>query len=497
MLSGRSRRSCFIVALLLMGSLVGASLGETVRAAPARYVMQGVVETDTPTSTPTDTPTSTPTDTPTATPTDTLTGTPTDTPTPTATASIILTSTPIPPAHIVISEFRSRGPNGIDEPDDEFVELYNPTGAATNIGGWSIKRSSSCGTTIDNLVTIAPNVILQPGQHFLAGSNRNSSLTGADQIFTPAIADKGGVALVNSAGIVVDQAGMCAATLFREGAFLTPLTGTANQSYERKPGGSTSCYDTDYNADDFALISPANPQNLASPAVMCSGVPVSTPTFTPTPTPTRTATPLPTAYPSTVVINEFLPHPRADWNDDGVFNTSDEYIEIINMGVNAINLKNWKLDDGDGGSSPYALPDITLQPRQIAHFFGSETGILLSDGGDTVRVIKPDGRTADIYTYPVVSATDRTWCRLPDGNGAWGFVCYPTPGRPNTLVNSATASPEAGPVTEADSICPLADTVPQAVRLAECESFGSGVWKGFREEQLWLPSRWKWDVVVE
>jgi hypothetical protein len=501
--------------------------------ASSRVMCSGVL-TATPTSTASQTPTPTLSPTPTATSTGTPTNTPTDTSTPTQTgtvtatptptASMTATPTPVAPEHLVISEFRSRGPNGTE---DEFVELYNPTGAVANIGGWSIKRSSSCGTTTYNLVTIASNVILQPGQYFLAASNSNSSLTGADQTFSPTIADEGGVALVNLSGTVVDQAGICTSTQYHEGTNLTPLTGMSDQSYERQPGGDTACYDTDNNAGDFALISPANPQNLASSRVMCSGVLTATPTSTAsqTPTPTLSPTPtatfsktatstkamtpthspsnthtstfLPTVYPGVMAINEFLPHPRTDWNADGVVNTGDEYIEIINMGVNAINLKNWKLDDGDGGSSPYTLPDMTLQPRQIAHFFGSETGISLSDGGDTVRLIKPDGHTADIYTYPVVSASDRTWCRLPDGNGAWGFVCRPTPGHPNTPVNSATTVPGAGPVTEGDSVCPLADTVPQPVRLAECESFGSGVWNSLGEEQFWLQSRWKWDVFVE
>jgi len=488
--------------------------------------------TDTPTATSTGTPTNTPTDTSTptqtgtATPTPTATNTPTSTATftPTPTASMTATPTPVAPEHLVISEFRSRGPNG---GDDEFVELYNPTGATVDLGEWRIRKSSGCGTTISTLVIITSGTTLRSGQHFLAASISNSSLTGADQTFSPAIADEGGVTLLDSSGMVVDQAGMCAATQYREGTNLTPLTGMSDQSYERQPGGDTACYDTDNNAGDFALISPANPQNLASSRVMCAGVLTATPnsTASQTPTPTLSPTPtatfsktatstkamtpthspsnthtstfLPTVYPGVMAINEFLPHPRTDWNADGVFNTGDEYIEIINMGVNAINLKNWKLDDGDGGSSPYTLPDTTLQPRQIAHFFGSETGISLSDGGDTVRLIKPDGHTADIYTYPVVSASDRSWCRLPDGNGAWGFVCRPTPGRPNTPVNSATPVPGAGPVTEGDSVCPLADTVPQPVRLAECESFGFWMWNSLREEQFWLQSRWKWDVFVE
>ena len=38
--------------------------------------------------------------------------------------------------NIVVSEFRVRGPNG---GNDEFVELYNLSGAPVAIGGWKIR----------------------------------------------------------------------------------------------------------------------------------------------------------------------------------------------------------------------------------------------------------------------------------------------------------------------------------------------------------------------
>jgi hypothetical protein len=446
--------------------------------------------TNTLTNTSTSTLTSTAADTPTPTDTASPTQTGTTTPTPSATA------TPSAPAHLVISELRSSGPNGLD---DEFVELFNPSGGAVNIGAWMIKRSSSCTASITTLATILANTILQPGQHYLLAANSNSSLTGADQTFSPAIADDGGVALVNAAGTMVDQVGMCISTLYREGQNLTPLTGISNQSYERKPGGFTSCYDSDNNAGDFTLISPANPQNKASPVVMCAGVLTSTPSFTPSRTPTRTPTRTSTALPGEVVINEFLPHPVTDWNGDGTANTGDEYIELINMGTESVNLRNWKLDDGDGGSSPYTLPNLILLPRQIAIFYQTETGISLSDGGDTVRLFKPDDRTADIYTYPVVAAADRTWCRLPDGTGTWAFACRPSPGAPNMHIESGTPGPGSTPAAggaEAVPAC-LTDLVPQALRVAECNSPGTEIWGQTGSREIWLESRWKWNVFVE
>ena len=89
------------------------------------------------------------------------------------------TATPTAPTHVVISEFRTLGPNGAD---DEFVELYNPSGGAVNIGGWTIRDSSGCGTTISTLVTIPLNVVLAAGQHYLTAASE-ASVTGADLTF--------------------------------------------------------------------------------------------------------------------------------------------------------------------------------------------------------------------------------------------------------------------------------------------------------------------------
>ena len=223
-------------------------------------------------------------------------------------------------------------------------------------------------------------------------------------------------------------------------------------------------------------------------------------TLTRTQTLTRTPSRTATTVPGNVVINEFLPHPHTDWNGDGLANTGDEYIELINLGTASISLRNWKLDNGDGSSSPYTLPDMTLLPRQMAVFYHTASGIPLSDGGDTVRLLKPDGRTADIFTYPVVTSMDRTWCRLPDGSGTWAFACRPTPGKPNVPVAATTpgavSTPAAGTDEEAGAGCRVA-SAPPVIRAAECSSPGTGMWGEQEGGQTWLERRWKWDVFVE
>jgi len=46
------------------------------------------------------------------------------------------------PGDVVISEFRTRGPNGAT---DDFVELYNRTASPVNISEWKIEASTSMG----------------------------------------------------------------------------------------------------------------------------------------------------------------------------------------------------------------------------------------------------------------------------------------------------------------------------------------------------------------
>ncbi len=525
-----------LTTLLLAGGMLGMALESSARAAPANNPAQQGAETDTPTETSTDT--LTPTDTPkdTLTPTITLTPSETETPslksrathtraptrtrTPTRTTTPTRTRTPTPtitntgtlptptpsaPHHVVISEFRTIGPLGAN---DEFIELYNPTGTLVNIGYWYISKSSACGTTISTLVSIYYGTILQPGQHYLVAAYASySSITNADQRFSPGIADTSGLALVTYGGSVIDQVGMCSGTYYHEGRPLpplpvapltgtpTPIPGTSNQSYERKPGGLTSCFDTGDNVNDFTLISPANPQSQSNGSVLCAGVVLTSPTpsLTSTITLTRTPTRAPTAIPASVVLNEFLPHPQTDWNGDGTANVGDEYIEIINVSPNTLNVKGWKLDTGVNSVKTFTLPDLTLQPRQIATFFDSQTGLSLSDGGGTVRLL--NGRIVDAYTYPVVELPERTWCRLPDGSAFWGFVCRPTPGQPNISVSAAL--PVSGSVAGGGSNCPQGNIAPQALVLAECGSFGTGITNNLGEGTFWLPSRWKWGVFLE
>lgn len=169
---------------------------------------------------------------------------------------------------IVISEFRTRGPNG---GNDEFVELYNLSNAPVNIGGWRLRGSSASGST-SNRATIPIGVTVQPGCHYLLANSGYSGGVAADQTYGTGISDNGGMALVSDDGTIVDQVGLSSGSAFKEGATLTPLTTSENRSYERKPGASAgSGTDTDVNSDDFKITSPSTPENASSACISAGG----------------------------------------------------------------------------------------------------------------------------------------------------------------------------------------------------------------------------------
>ena len=220
----------------------------------------------------------------------------------------------------------------------------------------------------------------------------------------------------------------------------------------------------------------------------------------------RTPTRIPTAVPPPplIGINEFVPRPGHDWNNDGVINTDDEYIELINHGVVDVNLSGYSLDDEVNiGSAPFRLPSVTLRPGERRVFYGSETGLLLSDGGDGVRLLNPNGQLGDAYNYRVVRFPDQSYCRLPDNGGLddWNQNCFPTPGLQNSLSGSTVNPPTSG---DAENLCPIADTLPTDFVFAECPPFGNNIWNpaywdrnGWYGERNLPNSPGKWNVFVD
>ena len=121
-----------------------------------------------------------------------------------------------PVTHIVISEFRTRGPTdpspALGEGTDEFLELFNPSSAPLSLSGLYIWVSSCGGGAVPAPVSL-PAVSLSPGAHYrIGGASYSGSvmpdLPGQDlRLF-----DDGGIALrqgPTDPTTTVDAVGFC------------------------------------------------------------------------------------------------------------------------------------------------------------------------------------------------------------------------------------------------------------------------------------------------
>ena len=170
----------------------------------------------------------------------------------------------------------------------DYVEIFNSSDAAVNIGGWTIEYGSATGTwgsSATNIFTFPAGTTIQPCQYLLVAGATGSAAGGAlpltpDFTFTIAMsATNGKVALFNAvnsnkacgsetAGTLVDKlaygTGNCP-----EGtavATLTVITGAVRNNNGRD--------DTDNNSADFTIVTAPVPHNAASPAPAgCGGTP--------------------------------------------------------------------------------------------------------------------------------------------------------------------------------------------------------------------------------
>lgn len=203
--------------------------------------------------------------------------------------------------HVVISQIFGGGGNTGAPYTHDFIELYNPTSETVSLNGWKLEYASKDGGfPSSNNMTLSG--ALAPGGYFLieqaAGKNSPAALPTPDASGSLALGGTDGkVRLSDASGAVVDMVGYGAATTF-EGSGPTKVLSTTTAAIRKASvaGGNDRGQDTDNNATDFEVGSPA-PRNSASPSDVPSVVTVQPVTGSPAPNawPAGTAVTLSTA----------------------------------------------------------------------------------------------------------------------------------------------------------------------------------------------------------
>lgn len=143
---------------------------------------------------------------------------------------------------------------------------------------------------------------------------------------------------------------------------------------------------------------------------------------------------------ASITINEFLPNPSGPSSEDS------EWIELFNSDATPADVSGWKLDDEEGGSSPYVIASGSSIPATgFLVFEKSATNIALNNSGDTVRLFNLTGEIVDSHTYTSINE-DISIGRTSDGSGSWTICTQFTKGASNSCsMPSATPVPTSTP----------------------------------------------------
>ncbi len=213
------------------------------------------------------------------------------------------------------------------------------------------------------------------------------------------------------------------------------------------------------------------------------------------------------AHPPGLRLNEVMPAPRADWNHDGLANPDDEWIEIYNRGPDAIDLYGWQLSDepldqgtntdlgqtatgdteanaSEPGDADAALAGRRwrvatshwLEPGQFILFFRTVTRLSLSDRGDQVHLLDPQGQVVDTLRWTRSPGTNRTWARTLDGGGSWVNDMAVTLGLPNLPPTpTPTPTPRPRPARRTPTPTPAPHELGEDIAAARSDPLGSPI----------------------
>lgn len=190
---------------------------------------------------------------------------------------------------LVISQVYGSGGNSGAAFRNDYVELFNSSSTAINLGGFSVQYASATGTgNFANGVVALPSVSLQPGQYFLvqqaSGGAAGNLLPTVDAMGIVSMAGASGkVVLVNATAGLACNGGSTPCNM-EQTAQIIDLVGYGNANFfEVAPTAALSvitsafragngCIDTGNNSNDFR-VSGSAPRNSSSPLNVCGGAP--------------------------------------------------------------------------------------------------------------------------------------------------------------------------------------------------------------------------------
>lgn len=150
-----------------------------------------------------------------------------------------------------------------------------------------------------------------------------------------------------------------------------------------------------------------------------------------------------------VLLNEVLPAPADDLNNDHKVDSNDEFIELYNPSDQPLALADWQLSDATGDQSPSRRFTFGsgryINGGEHLLLWRTESHINLNNSQDHVRLLNPQGEEVDRIAWEKSPAHGLSISRVPDGK-TWQTGTKVTPGKPNALAGSGDDNNDPTPI---------------------------------------------------
>jgi Lamin Tail Domain len=357
---------------------------------------------------------------------------------------------------IKINEFmpNPEEPEGGDEADYEWVELYNSSGAAVDLSGWTLQAGTSNYSSDEPLPV---GTTLGPGEWLLIGGAAVEGAIAPLGVSMGTGSSGDGLRLLDCNGLVADTVIYGADNedgwADDSGAPASSLApaAVAGQSIERVVDGE----DSDQSGVDFALA------DFASPGF------------------TNSYEPPPCEGNAFIKINEVMINPSTPDADTGEPAAEEDHVwlELYNSGSSPVELSGWQLEWGTSGwssSTPDGALDGAVVPAGGFLVLGgaavpSADVLLDADFGnatssaDAIRIVDCNGLPADTLIYG--DPNSDAWV---GDDGAVASSMAPTVGEDETLgrcgdgLDSDQCGEDFGPMSAAtpggaNADCPVCE----------------------------------------
>jgi len=155
-----------------------------------------------------------------------------------------------------------------------------------------------------------------------------------------------------------------------------------------------------------------------------------------------------------IEISEILPNPTGS--------DTTEFVELYNPTDEPIDLSDMKLDDEEGGSRAYTIPEGTiLDPKQYRIFGRQDTKIAFNNTTDSARILYPDGTVLIDIRYDDVLEGHSY---VQDEQEDWVWTSTLTPGEPTVLSPPDETSKRTTARSKSKMVKPIIQTTLEHLR---------------------------------